>query len=93
MAILRSFCLLMSESPKWLEEAGASINTISRINKSAYIMSNSQLRQEQTESHRSMWMTFSMIAGLFTRGKTSSFYDLPEPDMATCRHRVFLSAF
>lgn len=73
MAILRSFCLLISESPKWLvlegkrEEAIASINTISRINKSAYIMSNSQLREEQTESHRSMRMTFSMIAGLFAR--------------------------
>lgn len=74
MTILRSFSLRMSESPKWLvlqgrrEEAVASINTISRINKSAYRMSSSQLHEEQSECRKSMRASFGMIAGLF-RGK------------------------
>lgn len=74
MAILRSFSLRMSESPKWLvlqgkrDEAVASVNTISRINKSAYRMSSSQLHEEQSEPHKSIRTTFGMIAGLF-RGK------------------------
>lgn len=77
MSILRTVSLRMSESPKWLvsqgrrEEAAASINTISRINKSLYNISSSQLHDEQAESCRSIWTRLTMISGLF-QGKNQA---------------------
>lgn len=71
MSVLRTFSLRMRESPKWLvsqgrrEEAAASINTISRINKSSYSMSSSQLHDEQVETGKSIQAALAMIAGLF----------------------------
>jgi hypothetical protein len=77
MSILRTFSLRMSESPKWLvsqgrrEEAAASVNTISRINKSSYNMSSSQLREERAESGTSIRTSLTIISGLF-QGKNQA---------------------
>ncbi|KAJ6098915.1 sugar transporter [Penicillium canescens] len=74
MSILRSFVLDMSESPKWLisqgklNEAVVSINKISKINKSAYIISSEQLHPHQAEAPNTLGNTFSMVACLF-RGR------------------------
>lgn len=71
MAILRTFALGMSESPKWLvsrgktDEAVVSINSISRVNKSTYTMSSSQLHEDLTESAKDVKSTLGMVAGLF----------------------------
>jgi hypothetical protein len=60
----------MSESPKWLasqrnrEEAVVSINTISRVNKSAYTMSIDQLHERPTES-KNIKSAFNMVINLF----------------------------
>ncbi|KAE8379865.1 major facilitator superfamily domain-containing protein [Aspergillus bertholletiae] len=71
MSVLRMFALGMSESPKWLvsrgelNEAIASINTISKINKSTYVMTADQLRPHEQEDTRSaIKKVVSMIRAL-----------------------------
>ncbi|RJE21836.1 Major Facilitator Superfamily [Aspergillus sclerotialis] len=70
MSILRTFALRMAESPKWLisqgrgDEAVASINTISRVNKSTYTISSSELHEEQAESRKNVKTVLRMIADL-----------------------------
>jgi MFS family permease len=74
MSILRSFVLNMSESPKWLisqgklNEAVVSINKISKINRSAFIISSEQLHPHHGGAPNTLGDTFSMVAGLF-RGR------------------------
>lgn len=74
MSILRTFALRMTESPKWLisrgrkDEAVASINSISRVNKSEYTMSSSELHESEARSRKNIRTSLCMISNLF-RGK------------------------
>ncbi|KAE8361094.1 major facilitator superfamily domain-containing protein [Aspergillus caelatus] len=76
MSVLRTFALGMSESPKWLvsrgelNEAVASINTISKVNKSTYVMMVNQLRpHEQEDSKSAIKKAASMVGALFHGSK------------------------
>ncbi|KAE8163824.1 major facilitator superfamily domain-containing protein [Aspergillus tamarii] len=76
MSVLRTFALGMSESPKWLvsrgelNEAVASINTISKVNKSTYVMMVDQLRpHEQDDSKSAIKKAASMVGALFHGSK------------------------
>ncbi|KAE8140037.1 major facilitator superfamily domain-containing protein [Aspergillus pseudotamarii] len=76
MSVLRTFALGMSESPKWLvsrgelNEAVASINTISKVNKSTYVMMVDQLRpHEQDDSQSAIKKAASMVGALFHGSK------------------------
>ena len=76
MSVLRTFALGMSESPKWLvsrgqlNEAVASINTISKVNKSTYVMMVDQLRPYELEDSKSAFKkAISMVGALFDGSK------------------------
>ncbi|KAF7620793.1 putative sugar transporter [Aspergillus flavus] len=76
MSVLRTFALGMSESPKWLvsrgelNEAVASINTMSKVNKSTYVMMVDQLRPHEHEDSKSaIKKAASMVGALFQGSK------------------------
>lgn len=76
MSVLRTFTLGMSESPKWLvsrgelNEAVASINTMSKLNKSTYVMMVDQLRPHEHEDSKSaIKKAASMVGALFQGSK------------------------
>ncbi|KAE8319427.1 major facilitator superfamily domain-containing protein [Aspergillus transmontanensis] len=76
MSVLRTFALGMSESPKWLvsrgelNEAVASINTMSKVNKSTYVMMVDQLHPpEQEDSKSAIKKAASMVGALFQGSK------------------------
>ncbi|KAB8245074.1 major facilitator superfamily domain-containing protein [Aspergillus flavus] len=76
MSVLRTFTLGMSESPKWLvsrgelNEAVASINTMSKVNKSTYVMMVDQLRPHEHEDSKSaIKKAASMVGALFQGSK------------------------
>ena len=75
MSIVRSFALGMTESPKWLisqgnlDEAVASVNIISRLNKSSFVLSVEELQPCERENPYDMQRTLRLVQGLFTGSK------------------------
>ncbi|PKY07927.1 putative sugar transporter [Aspergillus campestris IBT 28561] len=72
MSIVRSFALGMTESPKWLisqgklNEAVASVNIISRLNKSSVVLSVDELHHYERENPYDMQRTLRLLRGLFS---------------------------